>query len=107
MRQSNTACQAGDFDKAVVLYTEAIALDKCNHILYSNRSTIVLLLLLIPFKSSVSLSDDCYVSRSAAYIKMGQFTKAHQDAVKAKELNSEWANVGEREGEEHHEEGGG
>ena len=31
--------------------------------------------------------------RSAAYIKMGQFTKAHQDAVKAKELNSEWAKV--------------
>ena len=31
--------------------------------------------------------------RSAAYIKMGQFTKAHQDAVKAKELNSEWPKV--------------
>ena len=44
---------------------------------------------------------------SAAYIKMGQFTKAHQDAVKAKELNSEWAKVGEREGEEHHALGGG
>ena len=29
---------------------------------------------------------------------MDQFTKAHQDAVKAKELNSEWAKVGEREG---------
>ena len=37
---------------------------------------------------------------------MGQFTKAHQDAVKAKELNSEWAKVGEREGEEHHAGGG-
>ena len=30
---------------------------------------------------------------------MGQFSKAHQDAVKAKELNSEWAKVGERDGE--------
>ena len=37
VRESNTACQAGDFEKAVSLYTEAIALDKCNHILYSNR----------------------------------------------------------------------
>ena len=37
VRESNTACQAGDFEKAVGLYTEAIALDKCNHILYSNR----------------------------------------------------------------------
>ena len=34
-------------------------------------------------------------SRSAAYIKMGQFNKAHQDAVKAKELNSEWPKVKE------------
>ena len=37
VRQSNNACQAGDFEKAVSLYTEAIVLDKCNHILYSNR----------------------------------------------------------------------
>jgi hypothetical protein len=37
VRQSNTACQAGDFEKAVVLYSEAIGLDKGNHILYSNR----------------------------------------------------------------------
>ena len=31
--------------------------------------------------------------RSAAYIKMGQFSKAYQDAVKAKELNGEWPKV--------------
>ena len=31
--------------------------------------------------------------RSAAYIKMGQFSKAYQDAVKAKELNAEWPKV--------------
>ena len=33
--------------------------------------------------------------RSAAYIKMGQFNKAYHDAVKAKELNSEWPKVRE------------
>ncbi len=37
VRQSNTACQNGDFERAVTLYTEAIALDPANHILYSNR----------------------------------------------------------------------
>ena len=34
-----------------------------------------------------------FVLRSAAYIKMGQFHKALQDAVKAKDLNPEWAKV--------------
>ena len=34
-----------------------------------------------------------FVFRSAAYIKMGQFHKALQDAVKAKDLNPEWAKV--------------
>ena len=67
VRQSNAACQSGDFEKAVSLYTEAIQLDPANHILYSNRS--------------------------AAHIKMGQFTKALQDAIKAKELNPEWPKV--------------
>ena len=33
------------------------------------------------------------IFRSAAYIKMGQFSKAYQDAVKAKELNAEWPKV--------------
>jgi len=67
VRQSNSACQNGDFERAVGLYTEAIQLDPANHILYSNRS--------------------------AAQIKMGQFGKALQDAVKAKELNPEWPKV--------------
>ena len=40
VRQSNSACQAGDFDTAISLYSEAIAMDKNNHILYSNRSVI-------------------------------------------------------------------
>jgi len=67
VRQSNAACQSGDFARAVALYTEAIQLDPANHILFSNRS--------------------------AAHIKMGQFSKALQDAVKAKELNPEWPKV--------------
>lgn len=37
VRQSNAACQTGDFEKAISLYSEAIAMDKNNHILYSNR----------------------------------------------------------------------
>ena len=67
VRASNTACQNGDFKKAVSLYTEAISLDPQNHILYSNRS--------------------------AALVKMGQYTRALQDAVKAKELNPKWSKV--------------
>lgn len=38
VRQSNAACQSGDFTTAVALYTDALALDPTNHILYSNRS---------------------------------------------------------------------
>ena len=34
-----------------------------------------------------------YSNRSAALIKMGQFTRALQDAVKAKELNRSWPKV--------------
>ena len=37
VRQSNCACQTGDFERAISLYSEAIAMDKNNHILYSNR----------------------------------------------------------------------
>ena len=67
VRQSNTACQNGDFPQAIQLYSEAIQLDPANHILYSNRS--------------------------AAHIKLGQFSKALQDSVKAKQLNPEWPKV--------------
>ncbi len=70
VRQSNAACQAGDFATAVRLYSEAIELDPRNHILYSNRS--------------------------AALIKLGQFGRALQDAAKAKQLNGAWPKVGEK-----------
>lgn len=67
VRQSNAACQGGDYTKAVVLYTDALQLDPTNHILYSNRS--------------------------AAHLKMGQFQQALQDATKARDLNPKWPKV--------------
>ena len=67
VRQSNTACQAGNFELAVDLYTEAIGLEPNNHILYSNRS--------------------------AAFIKLSQFNKALQDANKAQEIKPTWPKV--------------
>lgn len=69
VRQSNTACQSGDYATAVSLYTDALQLDPSNHILYSNRS--------------------------AALVKMGQFAQALQDAIRARELNSKWPKVRE------------
>lgn len=67
VRQSNAACQGGDYSKAVALYSDALQLDPTNHILYSNRS--------------------------AALVKMGQFTQALQDATRARELNPKWPKV--------------
>ncbi|KAK8735667.1 hypothetical protein OTU49_005256 [Cherax quadricarinatus] len=72
VRQSNAACQSGDFETAVALYTEAIALDPHNHILYSNRS--------------------------AAHIKLAKFAHALQDATKARELNPKWPKAYYRQG---------
>lgn len=69
VRQSNAACQSGDYATAVSLYTDALQLDPSNHILYSNRS--------------------------AALVKMGQFAQALQDAIRARELNSKWPKVQE------------
>lgn len=67
VRQSNAACQSGDYATAVSLYTDALHLDPSNHILYSNRS--------------------------AALVKMGQFSQALQDAIRARELNNKWPKV--------------
>ena len=69
VRQSNAACQSGDYATAVSLYTDALQLDPSNHILYSNRS--------------------------AALVKMGQFAQALQDAIRARELNNKWPKVQE------------
>nr|XP_018917333.1 PREDICTED: tetratricopeptide repeat protein 28 [Bemisia tabaci] len=72
VKESNAACQNGDFATAVSLYRDAIQLDPTNHILYSNRS--------------------------AALIKMGQFAQALQDATRARDLNPEWPKAYYRQG---------
>lgn len=72
MRQSNAACQNGDFNTAVSLYTDALALDPNNHILFSNRS--------------------------AARLKQGQFALSLQDATKARELCPQWPKAYFRQG---------
>lgn len=67
VRQSNEACQLGDFQMAVKLYGEALRADPQNCILYSNRS--------------------------AAHLKLGQYQTALDDAVKARLLNPKWPKV--------------
>ncbi|RMC05863.1 hypothetical protein DUI87_17406 [Hirundo rustica rustica] len=64
VRQSNQACHDGDFHTAIVLYNEALGVDPQNCILYSNRS--------------------------AAYMKIHQYDKALDDAIKARLLNPKW-----------------
>ncbi|XP_063752966.1 protein STIP1 homolog [Eleginops maclovinus] len=64
VQQSNEACQRGDFQAAVHLYTNTLEADPQNCILYSNRS--------------------------AARLKLGQNQAALEDAEKACELNPKW-----------------
>uniref|UniRef100_A0A671YBY4 Tetratricopeptide repeat domain 28 n=1 Tax=Sparus aurata TaxID=8175 RepID=A0A671YBY4_SPAAU len=72
VQQSNEACQRGDFQAAVHLYTNALQADPQNCILYSNRS--------------------------AALLKLGQHQAALDDAEKACELNPKWPKAYFRQG---------
>ncbi|XP_063171659.1 tetratricopeptide repeat protein 28 isoform X2 [Candoia aspera] len=72
VRQSNQACHAGDFHRAILLYGEALGVDPQNCILYSNRS--------------------------AAYMKTQQYDRALDDAVKAQILNPKWPKAYFRQG---------
>lgn len=63
--KGNDALAAERFEDAVRFYTEALALDDKNHVLYSNRS--------------------------AAYAKSEQFEKALEDAEKTIQLKPDWA----------------
>uniref|UniRef100_A0A8C3VGS5 Tetratricopeptide repeat protein 28 n=2 Tax=Catharus ustulatus TaxID=91951 RepID=A0A8C3VGS5_CATUS len=72
VRQSNQACHDGDFHTAIVLYNEALGVDPQNCILYSNRS--------------------------AAYMKIHQYDKALDDAIKARLLNPKWPKAYFRQG---------
>ncbi|XP_023175303.1 stress-induced-phosphoprotein 1 [Drosophila hydei] len=70
--KGNTALNAEKFDEAIAAYTEAIALDAKNHVLYSNRS--------------------------AAYSKAGRFKEALEDAEKTISLNPSWPKGYSRKG---------
>uniref|UniRef100_A0A3Q2VQ03 Tetratricopeptide repeat protein 28 n=1 Tax=Haplochromis burtoni TaxID=8153 RepID=A0A3Q2VQ03_HAPBU len=72
VQQSNEACQRGDFQAAVHLYSDALQVDSQNCILYSNRS--------------------------AAFLKLGQHQAALEDAEKACELNPKWPKAYFRQG---------
>ena len=67
VRASSEAVQNGDYAHAVELYTDALALDPTNHILYTNRA--------------------------AAYTKLGLYKKAEVDSKTARELNPKWIKV--------------
>ncbi|BFF94659.1 stress-induced-phosphoprotein 1 [Drosophila madeirensis] len=70
--KGNTALNAEKFDEAVAAYTEAIALDSQNHVLFSNRS--------------------------AAYAKAGKFAEALKDAEQTIALNPTWPKGYSRKG---------
>jgi stress-induced-phosphoprotein 1 len=65
--KGNAALQDGKFDDAIRFYTEAITLDKNNHVLYSNRS--------------------------AAFAKAGKYRPALEDAEKTIQLKPDWGKV--------------
>ena len=67
VRRSNQACQQGEYALAVRLYSEALTADPQNCILYSNRS--------------------------AAYLRLGQYSTALDDAIKARLINPKWPKV--------------
>lgn len=67
VQQSSEACQRGDFQTAVELYTEALQADPQSCILYSNRA--------------------------AALFKLGRHREALDDASQACELNPKWPKV--------------
>ncbi|XP_046417769.1 stress-induced-phosphoprotein 1 [Neodiprion fabricii] len=70
--KGNAALQEGKYDEAVKYYTEAIALDGSNHVLYSNRS--------------------------AAYAKAEKYEQALEDAAKTVELKPDWVKGYSRKG---------
>ncbi|XP_050428822.1 tetratricopeptide repeat protein 28 isoform X2 [Adelges cooleyi] len=72
VRESNAACESGDYPRAIQLYTEALRHYPNNHILYSNRS--------------------------AALLKTGRFTEALQDATRSRQINPNWPKAHYREG---------
>ncbi|KAM3874095.1 tetratricopeptide repeat protein 28 [Diretmus argenteus] len=72
VRRSNQACQQGEYALAVSLYSEALTADPQNCILYSNRS--------------------------AAHLRLGQYSTALDDALKARVINPKWPKAYFRQG---------
>lgn len=70
--QGNSAFSAGEFEKAIELFTQAINLDSSNHVLFSNRS--------------------------AAYSSLKKFELALKDAESTTSLKSNWAKGYSRKG---------
>ncbi|KAI9022487.1 hypothetical protein DFJ74DRAFT_93060 [Hyaloraphidium curvatum] len=70
--KGNKAFASGDYDGAVKAFTEAIAVDPKNHVLYSNRS--------------------------AAYASLHDYAKALEDAQKTVSLKPDWAKGYSRQG---------
>ncbi|XP_076174844.1 stress-induced phosphoprotein 1 [Ptiloglossa arizonensis] len=70
--KGNLALRKGRLDEAIEYYTEAIALDKSNHLLYSNRS--------------------------AAYAKAGKYEQALEDAEMTVTLKRDWGKGYSRKG---------
>lgn len=66
-QESNDAFTKGDYNQAVQLYTEAIALSPHNHILFTNRS--------------------------ASYAQLHKYAESLDDARKAKHINPQWTLV--------------
>lgn len=65
--KGNSALAAGNYEQAIDYYTQAIALDQDNHVLFSNRS--------------------------AAYAKQGKYQNALEDAEKTVSIKPDWPKV--------------
>ena len=63
----DVATEEGDFLQAIQRYTEAISLNRNNHLLFYNRS--------------------------AAYARVGKFSEALEDAKRCHELKPDWPKV--------------
>ena len=70
--KGNEAFSSGKFEEAINFFTQAIAIDPNNHVLYSNRS--------------------------GSYASLGKFQDALEDALKTVEIKPEWAKSYSRKG---------